>query len=120
MGLHQGFVLSALLFIGVLVLEALSREFKEGLPMELFYADGFYADDIVLMAETGELLLKKLRRWNIGMVTNPSSLVRILSGGQYTTRLRSLHLPEPSSFQGSTLGTRAAEHKGGNWGMQVD
>ena len=29
-------------------------------------------------------------------------------------------LPEPSSFRGSTLGTRAAEHKGCNWGMQVD
>ena len=28
-------------------------------------------------------------------------------------------LPEPSSLRGSTLGT-AAEHKGCNWGMQVD
>ena len=27
--------------------------------------------------------------------------------------------PEPSSLRGSTLGTRAAEHKGCNWGMQV-
>ena len=26
-------------------------------------------------------------------------------------------LPEPSSIRGSTLGTRAAEHKGCNWGM---
>ena len=32
-GVHQGSVLSPLLFI--IVLEALSREFKEGLPMEL-------------------------------------------------------------------------------------
>ena len=29
-------------------------------------------------------------------------------------------LLEPLSFWGSTLGTRAAEHKGCNWGMQVD
>ena len=29
-------------------------------------------------------------------------------------------LPELSSFRGSTLGTRAAEHKGCNWGMQID
>ena len=32
-GVHQGSVLSPLLFI--IVLEALSREFREGLPMEL-------------------------------------------------------------------------------------
>ena len=29
-------------------------------------------------------------------------------------------LPEPSFLRGSTLGTRAAEHKGCNWGMQID
>ena len=29
-------------------------------------------------------------------------------------------LPEPSSLRGSTLGTRAAEHEGCNWSMQVD
>ena len=54
-GRHQGSVLSPLLFI--IVLEALSREFKEGLPMELLYAD-----DLVLMAESEELLLEKLRK----------------------------------------------------------
>ena len=36
-GEHQGSVLSPLLFI--IVLEALSREFKEGLPLELLCAD---------------------------------------------------------------------------------
>ena len=35
-GVHQGSVLSPLLFI--IVLEALSREFR-GLPLELLYAD---------------------------------------------------------------------------------
>ena len=54
-GVHQGSVLSPLLFI--IVLEALSREFREGLPMELVYAD-----DLVLVAETEELLLEKLRK----------------------------------------------------------
>ena len=55
-GVHQGSVLSPLLFI--IVLEALSREFREGLPMELLHAD-----DLVLIAETKELLLKKVRIW---------------------------------------------------------
>ena len=36
-GVHQGSVLSSLLFI--IVLEALSREFREGLSMELLYED---------------------------------------------------------------------------------
>jgi hypothetical protein len=59
-GVHQGSVLSPLLFI--IVLEALSREFREGLPMELLYAD-----DLVLMVESEELLMEKLRKWNNGM-----------------------------------------------------
>ena len=59
-GVHQGSVLSPLLFI--IVLEALSREFREGLPMELLYAD-----DLVLVAETEELLMEKLRKWKKGM-----------------------------------------------------
>ena len=60
MGVHQGSVLSPLLFI--IVLEALSREFREGLPMELLYAD-----DLVLVAETEELLMEKLCKWKRGM-----------------------------------------------------
>ena len=58
-GVHQGSVLSPLLFI--IVLEALSRDFREGLPWELLYAD-----DLVLMAETEEKLLEKLRQWKCG------------------------------------------------------
>ena len=34
----------------------------EGLPMELLYAD-----DLVLVAETEELLMEKLRKWKKGM-----------------------------------------------------
>ena len=59
-GVHQGSVLSPLLFI--IVMEALSRNFRGGLPMELLYAD-----DLVLMAESEELLMVKLRKWKEGM-----------------------------------------------------
>ena len=48
-GVHQGSVLSPLLF--VIVLEALSREFRTGTPWELLYAD-----DLVIIAETEEEL----------------------------------------------------------------
>src|SRR5664279_3985415 len=59
-GVHRGSVLSPLLFI--IVLEALSREFREGLPMELLYADG-----LVLLADSMEELIEKLKRWRAGM-----------------------------------------------------
>jgi len=51
-----------LLFI--IVLEALSSEFRVGLPWELFYAD-----DLCLIAETEEELMVKIKRWKEGMVT---------------------------------------------------
>ena len=44
------------------VLKALSKVFREGLPMELLYVD-----DLVLIAETKELLLEKARKWKGGM-----------------------------------------------------
>jgi hypothetical protein len=59
-GVHQGSVLSPFLFI--IVLEALSRKFRGGLPYELLYAD-----DLVLMAESQQLLLEKFVRWKEGM-----------------------------------------------------
>ena len=46
-GVHQGSVLSPLLFI--IVLEALSREFRSGIPWE-----DFYADDFVIISESLE------------------------------------------------------------------
>ena len=52
-GVHQGSVLSPLLFF--IVLEALSNAFWEGLSMELLYAD-----DLVLLADTIGLLYRKL------------------------------------------------------------
>ena len=55
-GVHQGSVLSPLLFI--LVLEALSREFRTGCPWELQYTD-----DLMISAESMEELLVKVQTW---------------------------------------------------------
>ena len=59
-GVHQGSVLSPLLFI--IVLEALSKKFRIGLPWELFYADY-----LALLAESEEELLELVRKWKSGM-----------------------------------------------------
>jgi len=50
---HQGSALSPLLF--VIVMEALSGEFRVVLPWELLYAD-----DLVVIAETEDDLIKRL------------------------------------------------------------
>jgi len=59
-GVHQGSVLSPLLFI--IVLEALSSKFRKGLPWELLYAD-----DLVLQAESEEELRVSIAKWKSGM-----------------------------------------------------
>ena len=59
-GVHQGSVLSPLLFI--IVMEALSREFRTGCPWELLYAD-----DLVLVAESVEELTRKFSLWKQGL-----------------------------------------------------
>jgi len=59
-GVHQGSVLSPLLFI--IVLEALSRQFRTGCPWELLYAD-----DLVIMAESMHELLEQVEVWKEGM-----------------------------------------------------
>ena len=55
-GMHQGSALSPLLF--VIVMEAISREFRVALPWELLYAD-----DLAVLAETEEELIKRLNEW---------------------------------------------------------
>ena len=55
-GVHQGSVLSPLLFI--IIMEALSREIRTGCPWELLYAD-----DLVIVAESLEELKLKLKTW---------------------------------------------------------
>ena len=59
-GVHQGSVLSPLSFI--LVLEALSRQFRTGVPWELLYAD-----DLAVMADSLEECIARLKVWKEGM-----------------------------------------------------
>src|SRR5258706_15002376 len=59
-GVHQGSVLSPLLFI--IVLEELSKKFRVDLPWELFYAD-----DLALMEESEQELIVKIKLWKTGM-----------------------------------------------------
>ena len=59
-GVHQGSVLSSLLFI--IVLEALSREFRSGVPGE-----DLYADDLVIIAESLEECDRRLLTWKEAM-----------------------------------------------------
>jgi hypothetical protein len=54
-GVHQGSVLSPLLFVSVM--EVLVREVREGLPWEVLYAD-----DLVLVAESMEGLERESNR----------------------------------------------------------
>jgi len=54
-GMHQSSALSSLLF--VIVTES-SREFRVALPWELLYAD-----DLAVIAETEEELIKRLNEW---------------------------------------------------------
>ena len=58
-GMHQGSVLS-LLF--VVVMEALSSEFRVALPWEVLFAD-----DLVLIAETDGYVIKRFNEWKDNM-----------------------------------------------------
>ena len=55
-GVHQGSVLSPLLFI--IVLEAMSCNFNTQIPWELLYTD-----DLVIVTETLEECVEKLKNW---------------------------------------------------------
>ena len=75
-GMHQGSALSPLLF--VIVMEAISREFRVALPWELLYAD-----DLVVIAEM-EDLIKRLNEWkdnveNTGMRVNMNKTTVMIS-----------------------------------------
>jgi hypothetical protein len=72
-GVHQGSVLSLLLFI--LVLEALSREFRSGVPWELLYAD-----DRAVMADSLEEWATKLETWKRGMESKGRRVKGLLNG----------------------------------------
>jgi len=75
--MHQDSALSALLFM--IVMEALSREFRVALPWEL------YADNLVVVAETEGDLIKRLNEWkynveNRGMRVNMNKTNVVISG----------------------------------------
>jgi len=55
-GMHQGSALSQLLFL--IVMKAISKEFKVALSWELLYAD-----DLVVIAKTKDDLIKMLNEW---------------------------------------------------------
>ena len=59
-GVHQGSVLSPLLFI--IVLEALSGEFRSRVPWE-----DLYANDLVIIAESLEECVRRLLTWKEAM-----------------------------------------------------
>jgi len=78
-GMHQGSALSPLLF--VMVMEAISREFRVALAWELLYVD-----DFIVIAQTEEDLIKRLfNEWkndveNRGMRVNMNKTKVMISG----------------------------------------
>ena len=90
MGVHKGSVLNPLLFI--MVLEALSLEFRTGCPWELLYAD-----DLVIVAESLEELTERLKLWKDNMeskglrVNMPKTKCLVSDGSTKSTRETGKH-----------------------------
>jgi len=63
LGMQQGSSLCPLLFM--IVMEAISREFRIALPWELLYAD-----DLAVIAKTEEELTKRLNEWKDNVESN--------------------------------------------------
>ena len=87
----QGSALSPLLF--VIVMEAISREFKVALPWELLYAE-----DLAVIAETQEELIKRLNEWkdNVeskGMIVNMNKTKIMISGERQKVRQKAVSWP---------------------------
>ena len=60
-GLHQGSLLSPLLFAAVM--DVVSNEARSGLPSELLYAD-----DLVIMVPTMEQLGRRVTYWRASLL----------------------------------------------------
>jgi len=79
-GMHQGSALSPLLF--VLVMEAMSRQFRVALPWDVLYAA-----DLAVIAETKDDLIKRLNEWkdnveSIGMRVSMNK-TKVMIGGEH-------------------------------------
>ena len=90
-GMHQGSGLSPLLF--VIVMEAISRELRVALPWELLYAD-----DLAVIAETEEELIKRLNEWkgNVeskGMRVSMNKTKVMISGECQKVRQKAVRWP---------------------------
>ena len=88
MGVHQGSALSPLLF--VIVTEAIAREFRIAVPWELLYAD-----DLAVIAETEEELIKRLNEWkdNVeskSMRVNMNKTKAMISGERQKVRQKAV------------------------------
>ena len=91
MGMHQGSALSPLFC--VIVMEAISREFRVALPWELLYAD-----DLAVIAETEEELIKRLKEWkdNVeskGMRVSMNKTKVMISGERQKVRQKAVRWP---------------------------
>jgi len=89
--MHQGSALSPLLFM--IVMEAISREFRVALPWELLYAD-----DLVVIGETEEELIKRLKEWkdNVeskGIRVNMNKTKVMISGKRQKVRQKAVRWP---------------------------
>jgi len=96
-GMHQGSALSPLLF--VIVTEAMSREFSVALPWELLYAD-----DLAVIDETEEVLIKRLNEWkdNVqskGMRVNMNKTKVMVSGERQKIRQKAVRRPCESAVK---------------------
>ena len=88
-GVHQNSVLSPLLFI---VLEALSREFRSGVPWE-----DLYADDLLIIAELLAECVRGLLTWKEAMEEKGlrvnAGFTKIMFCGMGLDLLQSFHMP---------------------------
>ncbi|MBJ5468736.1 hypothetical protein JGG40_23790 [Salmonella enterica subsp. enterica serovar Derby] len=86
-GLHQGSVLSPLLF--VIVMDVITKEVREGLPWEVLYAD-----DLVLAAESKEKLKVRVQKWKASLETKGLRVnvgkTKIMVGGEGPRRVEEM------------------------------
>jgi len=90
-GMHQGSALSPLLF--VIVMEGLSKEFRVAIPWELLYAD-----DLVVIAETEDNVIKRLNKWkdfmeNTGVRVNMNKTEIMISGERQKVMHKAVRWP---------------------------